>query len=196
MGSRHAGSPIEQTIMRDGNYEFCPYCATNLQVRDIYNQQRPVCPQCGFVHFLDPKVAVIGLVTHNQRVLLIQRAINPEKGKWALPGGYMDAGEMPDAALQRELLEEVNLAIHVTELLTIFPMVPHRAPDPQGQIPERVRSQGIVLAYRAQVADPAVTALVCADDACAADWFAPTDIPQNLAFESTQTLLNAWLKEL
>lgn len=180
----------EQTIMRDGNYEFCPYCATHLQVREIYNQPRPVCPHCGFVHFLDPKVAVIGLVTHKGRVLLIQRAINPEKGKWALPGGYMDAGEMPEAALQRELLEEVNLAIRVTGLLSIFPMIANRASHPHTQ------TQGIVLAYRAQVADPQATTLVCADDACAADWFMPTEIPVDLAFESTQTLLTNWIEEL
>jgi len=53
---------------------------------------RSVCPSCGFVHFTDPKVAVIALVTHADKILLARRAVDPAKGKWALPGGYMDAG--------------------------------------------------------------------------------------------------------
>ncbi|MEZ4620618.1 MAG: NUDIX hydrolase [Caldilineaceae bacterium] len=171
--------------MRDGNYQYCPYCANALQLREIYRLQRPVCPKCGFVHFADPKVAVIGLVTQNAQVLLIQRAINPEKGKWALPGGYMDAGELPEAALRREVWEEVQLAIRVTELLTIFPMITNR-----------VHSQGIVLAYRAEVADRNQIALTAADDAGDAGWFHPDQLPTALAFASTQTLLAEWCEEL
>ncbi len=165
-------------------YQYCPHCATPLTVREIYRQQRTVCPKCGFVHFSDPKVAVIGLVTEGDRVLLVQRAINPEKGKWALPGGYMDAGEMPEEALKRELLEEVHLAIRVTKLLTILPMITNRA-----------HSQGIVLAYEAEVADPNAIALTCDDDVCDAGWFAADEIPPNLAFESTNLLLANWLNK-
>ncbi len=168
--------------MRDVAYQYCPHCATPLVVREVYRQQRPACAACGFVHFADPKVAVIGLVIHQQQVLLIQRAINPEKGKWALPGGYMDAGEMPEEALRRELLEEVHLAIRVTELLTILPMITNRA-----------HSQGIVLAYHAEAADPNAITLTCDDDACDAGWFAPEEIPINLAFASTQLLLANWV---
>jgi ADP-ribose pyrophosphatase YjhB (NUDIX family) len=170
--------------MVETTYRYCPRCATPLEVREIYHQPRPVCPACDFVYFPDPKVAVIGLVTHADQVLLIQRAINPEKGKWALPGGYMDAGEMPEAALARELLEEVHLAIRVTELLTIFPMISSRA-----------ESQGIVLAYAATVANGNTT-LICDDDACAAGWFGPHELPTDLAFDSTHQLLGAWQKRL
>ena len=170
--------------MRDVAYHYCPHCATSLTMREIYRQQRPVCPQCGFVHFADPKVAVIGFVTDRDRVLLVQRAINPEKGKWALPGGYMDAGEMPEEALQRELWEEVHLAICVTNLVTILPMITNRA-----------HSQGIVLVYEAKAADPGITLLTCDDDACDAGWFAADEIPSNLAFESTQLLLANWLNK-
>lgn len=152
-----------------------------------YGQSRPTCLHCGFVHFLDPKVAVIGLVIHDARVLLIQRGINPEKGKWALPGGYMDAGEMPAGALQRELLEEVNLPVRVTELISIFPMITSRSQHQGAQ------SQGIVLAFRAAVADTDQMTLTCADDAAAAGWFLPSELPPNLAFESTQQLLAQWV---
>jgi 8-oxo-dGTP diphosphatase len=164
------------------NFVYCPYCATALEVRDIYRQQRPVCPQCHFVHFLDPKVAVVGLVTHADQVLLIRRGVDPGKGQWSLPGGYMDAGEMPEAALQRELLEEIGLPVKIASLLTIFPLVAGSG-----------RTQGIVLAYHASPAQPDQRVLVCDDDVTDAGWFTRTTLPTDLAFESTQTLLDQWI---
>src|SRR5262245_16872609 len=146
--------------MSESSYRFCPRCATPLEMRMVYGRQRPECPACGFVHYADPKVAVIGLVTDDERVLLVQRAINPAKGKWSLPGGYMDAGEMPEEALQRELQEEVALAVRVGPLLEIFPMVVTSG-----------RGNGIVLAYHATPAQPVPIELCCQDDACDARWF-------------------------
>lgn len=171
--------------MSRANFVYCPYCATALEVREIYRQSRPVCPQCGFVHFPDPKVAVVGLVTQSDQVLLVRRAVDPGKGLWSLPGGYMDAGELPEAALQRELLEEIGLPVTIRSLLTIFPMVGAGG-----------RSQGIVLAYGAVPADPASVALHCDDDVSEAGWFTPTTLPTTLAFESTQTLLANWVSNL
>lgn len=165
-------------------FVYCPYCATTLAEREMYRQRRPVCPQCGFVHFPDPKVAVVGLVTQVNQVLLVRRAIDPGKGLWSLPGGYMDAGELPEAALQRELLEEIGLPVTIQGLLAIFPMVGAGG-----------RSQGIVLAYHAVPVD-AAAALHCDDDVSEAGWFTQTTLPTNLAFESTQTLLAQWLSNL
>ncbi|HRW07915.1 MAG TPA: NUDIX hydrolase [Caldilineaceae bacterium] len=173
--------------MLDPTYRYCPRCATPLELREIYNLARPVCPACDFVYFRDPKVAVVGLVTHQKHVLLVQRAINPEKGKWALPGGYMDAGEMPQDALRRELKEEVNLAVRVTDLLTIFPMITNRTNE--------TASPGIVLAFRAEVAERATPKLTCDDDVSDAGWFGPQELPTDLAFASTEQLLAEWVDQ-
>ena len=116
-------------------------------------------------------------------MLLVQRAINPGKGLWALPGGYMDAGELPVAALQRELREEVGLAIAVGELLAIFPMVN------QGEI-----SQGIVLAYRATPLETEHLLLQPEDDVAAAAWFAPDELPKALALTSTNELRRQFIQ--
>lgn len=188
------GEIAGKAFMWDTTYRYCPRCATPLEIREIYRLQRPVCPACDFVYFRDPKVAVIGLVIYQRQVLLVQRAINPEKGKWALPGGYMDAGEMPQEALRRELIEEVNLAVHVTELLTIFPMITSRVQGANSQTGNR-QSAGIVLAFQAEVADPAATTLICDDDVSAAGWFSPQQVPQDLAFRSTRQLLAAWFNQ-
>lgn len=167
--------------MSQVRYKFCPLCATPLEQRSVYSQARPVCPNCGFVYYHDPKVAVIAMVTHGPHLLLVQRAIAPARGLWSLPGGYMDAGELPTEAVQREVREETNLAIAVAQLLDVFPMV-----APLG------RPQGIVLAYHAVPADENAVALRCADDACDARWFLPDEAPAQLAFESTQTLVSRW----
>lgn len=166
-------------------YTYCPYCATELIEQMRFAKLRLVCPNCDFIRFQDPKVAVIALVIHKGQVLLVRRAVNPAKGKWALPGGYMDAGEMPRQALEREIDEEVGLTIDVEELLAIYPM--HNGPG---------QAVGIVLAFRATPANDRPGPFTVGDDANAAGWFASADIPNDLAFESTQTLIEEWLERV
>lgn len=167
--------------MNRTEFKYCPLCATPLEWRTIYRQMRSVCPNCGFVHFTDPKVAVIALITHKDKILLARRAVDPAKGKWALPGGYMDADEMPEAALQRELTEELHLEVQIVQLLDIFPLV----------VADE-RKRGIVLAYHAVPATPQQPTLICDDDVSEADWFMDEAIPTDLAFESTLVLLERW----
>jgi len=161
-------------------YRFCPSCATPLQSIHRFDRVRPACPSCGFTHFTDPKVAVIALISANEKVLLVRRAVNPGKGLWSLPGGYMDAGEMPTEALQREVDEEVGLAISVDEMLAIFPM--------ENEEGKRV---GIVLAFQAQVVGGDLQ-VYAQDDVSEAAWFAPRHIPSDLAFDSTKMLIAEW----
>lgn len=171
--------------MSNRTYTFCPLCATPLEARFAFQQMRQVCPACGFIHFRDPKVAVIGLVTWEKHVLLIRRGVDPMKGKWALPGGYMDAGEMPDEALARELREEVALEVEIGELLSIFPMA---GPG--------VFNNGIVIAYGASLRRDEPPPLSCDDDVCEAAWFLVDELPEDLAFESTHTLLARWRESI
>lgn len=162
-------------------YRFCPYCGQGLVVRERFGQARPTCSACGFVYFCDPKVAVIALVTWRDRVLLIRRGVEPMKGKWALPGGYMDAGEMPQGALTRELREEVGVDAAGGELLDIFPMA---GPG--------VVSRGIVLAFGVALVSDHAPSLHSQDDALEAAWFRVADLPVDLAFDSTHVLLERW----
>jgi ADP-ribose pyrophosphatase YjhB (NUDIX family) len=164
-------------------YRFCPFCGAPLEVRWIFQRERPTCVACGFVHFRDPKVAVIGLVTWRNRVLLIRRGVEPMKGKWSLPGGFMDAGEMPAEALMRELMEEVGLQVDIQRLVGIFPMA---GPG--------VTNQGIVLAYAVHADADDQPLLVSDDDVVDAGWFTADELPDELAFESTQSLVAGWLR--
>lgn len=167
--------------MAAASFRFCPYCGQPLEERTIYQQVRPTCAVCGFVHFRDPKVAVIARVVWQDAVLLIRRGVDPMKGMWALPGGYMDAGEMPTQALARELREEVGLAVECAELLEIFPMVGAGG-----------MTQGIVLAFAARAEGAQPPRLQCADDASEAGWFTRGELPRELAFDSTKMLLARW----
>ena len=164
-------------------FRYCPYCASPIVEVERFNAVRPVCPACDFVQFHDPKVAVIGLVLHEDRALLIQRAVDPAKGSWSLPGGYMDAGEMPEGALRRELMEEVGLNATIGQLIDVFPMAG-----------EQGAPVGIVLAYRAEPRGSAAIPYA-ADDAQDAGWFRADEIPSDLAFESTRTILECWGEE-
>ncbi len=167
-------------------FVYCPRCATPLvQQASVDDHLRPTCPQCNFIQFHDPKVSVTAFVTRGQNgaeeVLLVQRGVEPELGKWALPGGYMDAGELPERALSRELVEEVGLAVETERLLDILPLM-------RGDF-----ADGLVLIYSATPVD-ALAPLASGDDVRAARWFTPKDLPSDadIAFESTRSLLRRW----
>ncbi len=105
--------------MTPANFRFCPRCGQLLVEQDAFGRLRPVCVACGFVHFRDPKVAAAVLLSDNDRVLLIRRAVDPGRGLWALPAGFVEIGELPDEAAAREALEETGLHVEIGDLLRI-----------------------------------------------------------------------------
>ena len=177
-------------IMDD--FIYCPYCASRLERKVIFNRTRSCCSKCGFVHFRDPKVAVIAFVTFADKLLLVCRAVEPAKGKWALPGGYMDAGEMPEDALRRELEEEVGLSIRINRLLDIFAM--DEAPSNGDEAKPAVRpARGIVLVYQGEPESDGLITLQSMDDVSAAGWFGADELPDEIAFASTERLVAEWV---
>jgi ADP-ribose pyrophosphatase YjhB (NUDIX family) len=158
---------------------YCPHCTCALEDRVAYGRERPVCPTCGYVHFLSPKVGVSVLVEEAGRVLLVQRAIEPGLGQWSLPSGFIEWDEPPETAAAREVAEETGLTVEDARLLS----VEHYTED--------FRGQGLNITYRASVAGGA---LVAADDAARVRFFAPDDLPQpeHIAFESHRAVLAHW----
>ena len=147
-----------------------------------FGKTRRVCPACGFIHFRDPKVAAVVLIVQEGRVLMVRRAVDPQKGKWALPAGYIDYGEDPRAAAVREVREETGLDVHITGLIDVL------GPDAAGE-----GSASIVILFEGQVDGGA---LVAQDDIDRAAFLAPAEIPHaEIAFESTRRLLARWLDE-
>jgi ADP-ribose pyrophosphatase YjhB (NUDIX family) len=162
------------------SFTYCPHCAAPLADDFVFGRVRRRCRYCGFIQFQDPKVAVAGLVNDGGRVLLVRRAAVPRIGFWALPAGYMDADELPEEAVVREIAEETGIATRAVELHSIAPLAGWN---------ER---RGILLIYRAE---PLGGALAAQDDVSEARWFAPDEIPwAELAFESTAQVLREWVR--
>ena len=100
--------------------KYCPNCATPLISRHLHGHERPSCPSCGFVHYAGPKVAVGVMITQGGRLLLSRRAIDPGKGRWSFPSGYVDLGESPASAAVREVKEETGYDVRLSGLVGVY----------------------------------------------------------------------------
>jgi ADP-ribose pyrophosphatase YjhB (NUDIX family) len=160
-------------------YTFCPRCGAPLADDVKFGRVLRACRYCGFIDFDDPKVAVAALLSQDGCVLLVRRAAPPRLGFWALPAGYMDADELPEEAVVREIAEETGITIRVLGLRGIAPLA--------GWTERR----GILLLY---AAEPASGSAAAGDDVSEVRWFARPEIPwDELAFESTAQFLRAWV---
>lgn len=154
-------------------------CGTKLTVAEFFGRQRPNCPACGWIYFADPKVAAAALIVDRRGVLLVRRAVDPHRGCWTLPAGFVDAGEHPEMTVQRECLEETGLHVQVSGLFDVF----------AGQ--EHPRGAHILLVYRAVV----LSGDLCPnDDVDGAAFFLLDDLPE-LAFSTTVKVLEKICKE-
>lgn len=84
------------------------------------NMERLVCPDCGFISYENPKIVVGAVVTSGNKFLLCKRAIDPRKGYWTLPAGYMELGETPEEGAAREAFEEATARIRINALLAVY----------------------------------------------------------------------------
>jgi ADP-ribose pyrophosphatase YjhB (NUDIX family) len=104
-------------------YRFCPQCGGALERKLLKatEPERLVCSRCGFVFYLDPKIAVGTIIRAvSGRLVLVRRAIDPGYGKWVFPGGYVDRGEPLTAAAIREAREECGLDVRLDGLVNIY----------------------------------------------------------------------------
>jgi ADP-ribose pyrophosphatase YjhB (NUDIX family) len=107
---------------------FCMNCGQRLVRRwvEADTRERSVCIACHTVHYENPKVIVGCFVYWRDRVVLCRRAIDPAKGKWDQPTGFMEAGETLEQAASRELLEEVGLEVPASSMvLYLVASIPH-----------------------------------------------------------------------
>ena len=120
------------------------------------------------MYFVEPKVGVGVMVVDGGRLLLVRRAMEPEKGKWSLPAGYLEYGESPVETAVREAREETGLEVRITGLVDAF----HNPPG---------AGASVFLLYRAERVRGEPRA---GDDADEAGFFGREDLPP-LAFAST-----------
>lgn len=90
-------------------FEYCPFDGSVLSQQA--GTRLPVCPDCGFIDYGNPKPCVAVLIERDDGILLARRGVDPAKGKWDIPGGFIDAGETSEQAVIREIREETGLEL-------------------------------------------------------------------------------------
>lgn len=144
--------------------------------RQVAGRSRRVCSACDYVYFTDPKVGVGALVTQENKVLLIRRKMEPERGKWSIPAGFLDHGEDPQETAEREVFEETGLRVRIINLLDVFT-------NPPGQ-----GGASIFILYRAELLGGE---MIAGDDADAVGFFQMDELP-DLAFASTLAAIHSF----
>lgn len=145
---------------------------------DGEDRERLSCLDCGHVFYENPKVVVGAVVVHDGRVLLCRRAIEPRRGYWTLPAGYLELGETTAEGAIRETFEEAGARITLDGILAIYDI------SRIGQL------QIIYRARFADAADPVATAGIESLEIGLFDW---AGIPwADIAFPTVHWALDAW----
>lgn len=145
------------------NYSFCPVCGNELQKKIIENRERNFCSKCGWIHYTNPLPVAVGVVVNTRgEILIARRNTPPGVGKWALPGGFIEAGETPAEACLRELHEEIGIEGNINALLGVY----NRETQMYGQV--------LIIAYKVSVLNDT---LVLNDEVQEANFFTTDSIP-------------------
>ena len=98
--------------------KFCTQCGGSVskKIPEDDNRERFVCEDCGFIHYQNPNAVVGTLPYCGDRVLLCKRAIEPRKGLWTLPAGFLEMGETLQEGALRETKEETNSTVKIDDI--------------------------------------------------------------------------------
>lgn len=159
---------------------FCTQCGAKVELRipEGDSHLRHVCPQCGEIHYLNPKLVVGCIAEWDDRILLCRRAIEPCYGLWTLPAGFMENGESTAQAALRETLEEACARVTIEQLFALV-NIPHISQ--------------VHLFYRGRLLDEAFGA---GEESLETMLFSESQIPwEQLAFSSVKHCLQNYFRD-
>ena len=157
--------------------KYCPYCGYGLIDKFAEGRIRRYCETCAAPVYENPVPAsCLVTVDESHRILLVKRSVDPKKGMWCLPGGFMELGETPEEAALRELKEETGITGKIDMLLGVT--------IHSGVIYDTILMTGFLV--RQYNGTP-----VPGDDADAVKWFDRSAMP-GIAFSSHQKFINIY----
>lgn len=109
MRSSHPPSPSPRTC-----------CEFERRVPDGDNVERDVCAKCGHIHYVNPKIVVGAVCSWHGQLVMCRRAIEPRRGFWTIPAGYLEEHESPSEGAMREAWEEALTKISIDRLLGMY----------------------------------------------------------------------------
>ncbi len=161
---------------------YCSRCGTRLDFGPVEGEERErlACPACGFVFYVNPRLVVTTLpITEAGEVMLIKRGIEPGKGLWAQPGGFLEIDETVEEAAVRETLEETGLVVEPISILGLY---------------SRLHAGIVVVAYEARIVGGAASAT---PESLETRPFAPESMPwSEIAFETSLRALRDWVRSV
>jgi ADP-ribose pyrophosphatase YjhB (NUDIX family) len=164
---------IEPSIF-EKPYKFCPTCKTELRRQEFDGQNLLNCPACNFIFWNNPKPVVSVIAHAGDKILMLQRASEPMKGYWCLPGGFINHGESPQQAATRELYEETQLQLQPTELVGAY------------LIDDDPRGVHIDIIYHIPLAGE----ITLSDEHQSHNFFTADTLPNNIAYKHRQAILD------
>ncbi len=142
------------------------------------NRERVSCLDCGHVFYENPKIVVGAVVAHEGRILLCRRAIEPRRGFWTLPAGYLELNETPAEGAAREAMEEAGASIAIEGVLAIYSI-------------SRIAQVQII--HRARFAQPEHPHIEAGEESLEVGLFALNDIPTaEIAFPTVHWAIDAY----
>lgn len=122
MYTERVDGPPPPRVLAPATIRYCPLCAGPLAREAVPpdHREQAVCAACRFVFYLNPKVVAGTIVEQAGRILLTRRAIDPGRGLWTFPGGFVDFGESVTDAAVRETFEETGLKVDIRALHNVY----------------------------------------------------------------------------
>jgi len=159
---------------------YCTCCGNSISVLTPPGDTLPrkVCTSCGHIHYENPRLVVGCIAEWQEKILLCRRAIEPQKGYWTLPAGFMENGETTLQGAQRETVEEAGASIRID---APFAMV------------SIAHINQVHLFYRGELIDGDYSA---GEESLEVELFATHQIPwEKLAFRSVRYCLEQYLSD-
>jgi len=159
---------------------FCSNCGAKLQFRIPPGDHLPrhVCDACGTIHYQNPKLVVGCVPEHEGKILICKRAIEPRRGYWTVPAGFMENNETLQQAAARECFEEAMAKVEIGSLLAVAHVL---------------RANQVHVFFRAKLPTPEFGA---GPESLEVHLIDPKDIPwADIAFPSTEFTLRRYLED-